>query len=278
MEKVHFVSNYLLNPTNPVTVNLIGAGGTGSVMITVLGRINNALLALDHPGLDVRLFDGDTISKNNTKRQLFSESEVGLPKSTCLINRVNRFWGTGWKAFAYHYTTENKYLMRNCKSANITISCVDKVQARFEIAEILRKIKLTENHPDRCIYWLDLGNSRYTGQSLIGTVHPVRQPTSKLYEPTERLPFVTEEYRNLLLQTEETDKSPSCSAAEALAEQDLFINPAIATMAGRLLMNMFTEGVINVRGFFMNIEDYQMQPITVNSIPLEFLNPLSVAA
>jgi hypothetical protein len=27
---VHFTDNDLLNPTNPISVNLIGAGGTGS--------------------------------------------------------------------------------------------------------------------------------------------------------------------------------------------------------------------------------------------------------
>lgn len=278
MEKVHFVDNYLLNPTNPVTVNLIGAGGTGSVMVTVLGRINNALLALDHPGLEVRLFDADTVTDNNTKRQLFSDTEIGLPKAACLINRVNRFWGTSWKAYTYHYCRENKYRMRSEKAANITISCVDKVSARFGIADVLRSIKHISDHPNRCMYWLDLGNSRYTGQAMIGTVHPIKQPKSQLFEPTGKLPFITEEYRELLLQTEETDKSPSCSAAEALAEQDLFINPAIATMAGRLLMNMFTEGVINVRGFFMNIEDYQMQPITVNSMPEHYIGTLANAA
>lgn len=33
--KVHFTDNYLLNPTNPITINLIGAGGTGSQTLTV---------------------------------------------------------------------------------------------------------------------------------------------------------------------------------------------------------------------------------------------------
>lgn len=28
MKRVHYIDNYLLNPQHPVTVNLIGAGGT----------------------------------------------------------------------------------------------------------------------------------------------------------------------------------------------------------------------------------------------------------
>ncbi len=30
MKRVHYIDNYLINPQHPVTVNLIGAGGTGS--------------------------------------------------------------------------------------------------------------------------------------------------------------------------------------------------------------------------------------------------------
>ncbi|GAA4905950.1 hypothetical protein [Mucilaginibacter defluvii] len=34
--KVHFTDTNLINATNPVTVNLIGAGGTGSKVLTAL--------------------------------------------------------------------------------------------------------------------------------------------------------------------------------------------------------------------------------------------------
>lgn len=46
--KLHFTDNHLLNPTNPVTVNLIGAGGTGSQVLTALARMNHALTELIH--------------------------------------------------------------------------------------------------------------------------------------------------------------------------------------------------------------------------------------
>jgi hypothetical protein len=35
---VHIVEKELLNPYNPVMINLIGAGGTGSQFLTALGR------------------------------------------------------------------------------------------------------------------------------------------------------------------------------------------------------------------------------------------------
>src|ERR1700761_2543145 len=58
---VHIVNKTLLQPYNPVTINLIGAGGTGGQVLTALARMNHALIALDHPGLMVRLWDDDKV-------------------------------------------------------------------------------------------------------------------------------------------------------------------------------------------------------------------------
>src|SRR5690606_13656720 len=71
--KVHFTDNYLLNPTNPITVNVIGAGGTGSKVLTALMEINESLIALGHAGLQVRLWDDDIITTANLGRQRFFE-------------------------------------------------------------------------------------------------------------------------------------------------------------------------------------------------------------
>lgn len=96
--KVHFTDNYLISPTNPIEVNLIGAGGTGSKVLTALMEMSHSLTELGHAGLQVRLWDDDIITEANLGRQRFSPSETGLYKSVALINRVNRFMGTNWKA------------------------------------------------------------------------------------------------------------------------------------------------------------------------------------
>jgi len=69
-QPVHFTEKYLLQAANPVKVNLVGAGGTGSQMLTALARINQSLVALRHPGLFVRVFDDDIVTPANTGKSL----------------------------------------------------------------------------------------------------------------------------------------------------------------------------------------------------------------
>ena len=260
--KVHFTDNALINPTNPITVNLIGAGGTGSQVLTALARMNHALSELNHAGLSVRLWDDDVISEANLGRQLFAESELGLHKSVALINRTNRFFGTNWKAETQKFEKDDLGKLQNNMKSEIYISCVDSVKSRFDIAEILNEMKINKGYyRNQCKYWMDFGNSQFTGQVLLSTVGNIRQPNSEKFETVENLPFVTEEFGELLIQSETEDDTPSCSLAEALEKQDLFINSTLAQMGSSLLWNLFRNGLTQNRGFFLNLKNFQSQPI-----------------
>ncbi|MES2331220.1 MAG: PRTRC system ThiF family protein [Bacteroidota bacterium] len=259
---VHFVDNYLLNPTNPITINLIGAGGTGSQVLTALARMNHSLLALDHPGIFVRLFDDDIVTKSNLGRQLFAPSELGMHKSAALIARVNKFFGSNWKSVAAKYE-----LVEGLKEelfANITISCVDTVKARYTIATVLSKLERQNNGPYKLIYWMDFGNSQYTGQVVLSTVYPVKQPPSQVCQTVSALAFVTKQYGRLLKSVKEDDQ-PSCSMSEALAKQDLFINTSLSALGASLLWNLFREGMTSYRGFFLNLKQFSSNPIPITN-------------
>lgn len=257
---IHFTHKYLLQPTNPIRVNLIGAGGTGSAMLTALARMNHALKALGHAGLQVYVFDDDTVTAANLGRQLFSAAELGLNKGVALINRINRFFGTNWKAVPIRYSQQSA--VNNPKyQATLTVSCVDTVAARFEIAAALRSMA-TSSDRDRPVYWMDFGNGQHSGQVLLSTIGKVQQPASKKFDTVASLPFITDEYSSLLEQADE-HSLPSCSLAEALAKQDLFINSAIADLGASLLWQLFREGMLQYRGFFLNLKDFRSQPVKV---------------
>ncbi len=72
--------------------------------------------------------------------------------------------------------------------------------------------------------------------------------------------MITEEFRELLEgQTDTTE--PSCSLAEALEKQDLFINSTLASMGASLLWKLFREGMTEQRGFFLNLKTFCALPI-----------------
>ncbi|REC79461.1 PRTRC system ThiF family protein [Chryseobacterium elymi] len=262
---VHYTDNYLLAPTNPISVNLIGAGGTGSKVLTGLMEINESLLALGHTGLQVRLWDDDIVTSANLGRQRFFECEVGLPKSVALINRINRCTGANWKAENLKFEKDKFGNIPKQSVATITITCVDTVQARFGVADILTEINGQRNRVrDSPKYWMDYGNSKQTGQVILSTVGNITQPESEKYNPVANMPFVTEEYGDLLLQSEKDDNTPSCSLAEALEQQDLFINASLAQMGCKLLWSMFRYGMTKYRGCFHNLEDFRTSPILID--------------
>src|ERR1035437_725382 len=101
--KIHYVADYIINPGHKVTVNLIGAGGTGSNMLSNLAMINKGLIALGHPGIYVTLMDDDIVTEANIARQLFYTPDLGLHKAEVLISRVNRAFGTQWDAICERY-------------------------------------------------------------------------------------------------------------------------------------------------------------------------------
>ena len=260
---VHFTDNSLLNPTNPILINVMGAGGTGSKVLTALMEMNHSLIELGHTGLQIRLWDDDVITQANLGRQRFAECEIGLYKSVALINRANRFSGTNWKAETVKFEKDRLDKLPENAGASIYISCVDSVKARFGIADILNILNNGKAYSNRPRYWLDFGNSQHTGQVLLSTIGTIKQPNSEKYETVASLPFITDEFGELLKQSEEQDDTPSCSLSEALEKQDLFINSSLAQMGCSLLWGLFRYGMTEYRGFFHNLKDFNTHPIKV---------------
>lgn len=254
---VHFTDKYLLAPQNPVIINLLGAGGTGSQVLTGLARMNHSLVALGHPGLSVRIFDGDTVTRFNLGRQLFAPSELGLYKASALVSRVNRFFGSNWKAYCEPFSSATE---PEIARSNITISCVDKAATRFEIASILLSQNAEENANDKPYYWMDFGNGQSTGQVVLSTIDEIRQPASRKFNTLSRLRFVTDEFKTDLENVDDDD-APSCSLADAFSKQDLFINTTLSAFGCSILWNLFREGMTATRGLFLNLKECRTQPI-----------------
>lgn len=249
----HIVDNYIINPSHPLTVALIGVGGTGSQVLTSLGRMNYALLQLGHPGMQVTAYDGDIVTPANVGRQLFAEQEVGMNKANTLITKLNMFFGTQWESKPVYYGED-------CTTANIFISCVDTVKARIEIAELIKKSNAYSDTL-HTYYWLDFGNTATTGQVVLGSAFKTITQPEKQKGYQGYLKSITEMFD--LTKVNESDSGPSCSLAEALSKQDLFINSTLAQIGMGVIWKMFKFGVIDVQGAFINLDTMKVNPIKI---------------
>jgi PRTRC genetic system ThiF family protein len=201
-------------------------------MLAGLGRIHLALTQLGHPGLNVTAFDPDTVSPANIGRQLFYPTDIGLPKTTVLITRINTHFGTQWKAV--HAPFKPDY------NTDLIISCVDSRKARSEIYQASKQYDSL---------WMDLGNTQRTGQVLLGCL----REDYGLPHPLALFPELG--FAHLDSKTE-----PSCSLAVALSKQDLFINQTIATFALHLVWTMTHTHKIPNQGYHVNL-DGSVRPI-----------------
>ena len=262
MKRVHYIDNYLINPQHPVTVNLIGAGGTGSQVLTCLARLDTALRGLGHPGLFVTLYDPDIVTEANIGRQLFSPSDIGLNKAQCLVTRMNNFFGNDWKAVPDIYPAILKDTRRD-NLANITITCTDNIKSRLDLWNVLKAVPVPNSRDYVTpLYWMDFGNTQNTGQTILGTIpKKIKQPASRLYETVESLKVITRYVK--YARVKEKDSGPSCSLAEALEKQDLFINSTLAQLGCNILWKMFRHGMIEHHGLYLNLETMKVNPVSV---------------
>ena len=206
----------------------------------------NALVFAQHA------MDADTVSETNCVRQPFSTSDIGQNKATVLINRINLFWGTRWRAEPAYFG-ERTLDRVNDTSLDLLIGCVDTRAARSIIARALTKTR------NRTAYWLDLGNNAASGQFVLG------QPlNARNRRKAGRLRTVSELYPEIINAEAGEDPLPSCSAVEALDRQEPFINQTLASSGLAMLARLFRYGRLTHHGGFFNAQSGQMSALPVD--------------
>lgn len=244
---------YTINPTllqRRVHVLVVGAGGTGSQILTGLAQLHLAMVALGHPdGLHVTCVDDDLVSESNVGRQMFYPPDVGLPKAHVLINRINLSFGLNWEAQVKRVDEKS-----TCNKIDLVIGCVDNRKARKAILGTMQR-------SDGGL-WLDVGNRLHDGQVVLGEVF--RKGPASVKSAT-RLPHAADLFPEIIDESQDaTDDMPSCSLAEALEKQSLFINRGMALYALNLLWELFRYGKLDYHGVFVNLRTGRSSPLNVD--------------
>ncbi|MBU2766689.1 PRTRC system ThiF family protein [Acidithiobacillus ferrivorans] len=233
-----------------VSMVVIGAGGTGSHVLNGLARLHLALRAFGHPGLQVTAIDPDTVSESNVVRQLFMPHEIGASKATVLIHRLNLLYGLDWNA--HQGLASDLGFSRGVK---FILGCVDNAAARKQINRLYVR-HVTD-------YWLDFGNRSADGQAVLGY-----RPAGKNW-----LPCIADLYPEILVKSKDDDDTPSCSLAESLSRQDLFINPTLANAGLNILWQLLRYGHVTYHGTFVNLQTGRQSPLPVDRAAWLRINP-----
>lgn len=245
---IHYIKPELLS--RKVKVVLVGAGGTGSHVLRRLANIHLAMVELGHPeGLDVTVFDPDTVSKTNVGRQAFYPSDVGLPKAQILVHRCNMLMQTNWSACQEKITANTPMY-----HTDIVIGCIDNRAGRKAILSAIES--------SGSAYWMDFGNREHDGQVILGQIIHQRESAEK---HAARLPHAANLFAELVDATlDDKDETPSCSLAEALEKQSLFINDTVANAGTNMLWELFRYGQLSYHGVFINNKTGRANPLPID--------------
>ena len=225
----HYLDKKLLNSPDRISILVIGCGGTGSHVLSCLARINEMLEMTGKNGITVTAYDDDIVNDHNQGRQLFYKQDIGRNKAEVLIGRINQTYGYDWIGVPVKYKVDNSHRF------DIIISCVDKVQIRKDI-----------NKMSNWFYFQDYGNSRDTGQVILGHYK-------------HELPTVIDMYPDL----KDDEDEPSCSAIESLSKQQLFINSTLANLGCNMIWQLLSEYYIEYRGLYLNLSTGTVKSIEI---------------
>lgn len=227
-----------------INVMLVGCGGNGAQMLMGLASLDTALRAISSRSLHVTVVDDDIVTEANLGRQPFFRCDLGNSKARTLTERVNISHGLAWRAV--HGRAPAAI---GLDGIDLLITCVDTAAARRALGAAMARA------PVAPAYWLDLGNRATDGQFVIGCPKPAKG------EGDQRLRTALEHFPELADESMSEDDTPSCSVAEALDRQSLFVNRVVASHALALLFDLLGRGSIGHAGAFINLASGQTVPI-----------------
>lgn len=231
---------------------LVGAGGTGAEVLRGLAKMAPAARELHNVEVHVQVMDGDLVSPANLVRQPFTRGDVGRNKAECLVNRYNLWFGLSFQTIPTMLTEQDGLPGAAMYSRpDLVITCVDNARTRAVVHRVIRRT------PSR--YWLDCGNLERTGQVILG--EPRHEHDRDRYG---RLPVVTELFPELLDPQRVEPALPSCSLAEALERQELFVNEAIALPAKTLIWKLLTAHELDWHGAFVDLDSGRTTTLPVD--------------
>lgn len=240
-------------PPGPITIALIGCGGTGSHIAQSLARLAAHCRDTGAPSIELAFIDGDTVESKNVGRQLFSAADVGRNKAQVLAARFSAVFGLNIAAVP-QMLDPNQAL--NHSNYGILIGAVDSAAGRRAIANQLnsRGWRL----------WIDCGNHEHSGQVVVGgTLTADRMHKAVQLGLCKALPAAPLLYPELLKDAPLRPRE-DCAAAMEDNAQSLCVNQAIAAIAAQYLYQIVVQRRLTTFQTTIDLQSLSMRstPIT----------------
>jgi len=224
--------------SGPITIALVGCGGTGSHIAQALARIASHVHAR-RTDLRILFLDGDIVEEKNVGRQLFTPADVGRNKAQVLAARFNRLFGLEIEAVPEMATVDRLACLGGVTrrfggkndSLGILVGAVDTAVARMSLAGALREQKCWT-------IWVDSGNHEDSGQVTLGTettAAGLRQAIK--VGICTKLPAPSLTYPALLTATERRRRE-DCAAAMEDNLQSLMVNQMMGAIMAEYLYKL----------------------------------------
>ncbi len=237
------------NNLHRISVTVVGAGGTGSLVMSRLARIHMVLVDMGYKGLNVLLIDNDTVEAGNIGRQMFTEGDIGSFKSDALISKINMAFGLNWDSLPEKYVSGTRI------KSNVVVSCVDNIPCRKAIAKHFYDYKVTgQNQHQKHFLWFDCGNGKNFGQVIM---------TDRMH----KLPSVFDIYGDLSKhKRRKSVQGEGCSIWNKLQDQSLFINDDIAVAFGEMFWTLLRDKRIDYHAAYMNLDSFNRNKALIKNI------------
>ena len=229
----------------PVTIIMLGAGGTGGHIAPHLYRL---LYTLPRPVKAV-IADGDIVEQKNLVRQNFISADLGRNKAQTLAERYATAFGMEARYIPDFIEDEDRLIKLITPERyfqgefSILIGAVDNNKSRRLCHQVFTKA-------NNLIY-IDSGNGEYTGQVVCG----VRRNGRTYYKP------VGETYPDVLLDTDKFPSELSCAQAAVSAPQSIAANIMAAAAVVSYLYNILVLGSVETRSVTFSTKTVNLKPV-----------------
>lgn len=258
-----------LLPAGPITIALVGCGGTGSHIAQALARIA-AHTRHGREQLRLVFLDGDHVEEKNVGRQLFGPGDVGQNKAIALAARFNHLFGLAIEAIPAMATqtllqeirTDGQRVRASIRPAGVglLIGAVDSAAGRRVLATTLSASKHWQ-------LWLDSGNHEASGQVVIGSETEAEglADAIKLGLCT-KLPAPSLVYPELLGRT--VQRRQDCAEAVEQNIQALMVNQMMGAIVAEYLAQIVLHRRLTAFQTTVDLRTLSMRstPITASAI------------